>query len=675
MGGTRIGPLFPVDTSVHTLRVGARRTANLKFHAQKLMFITGRPNQEKVFYALLERYKDDTAEYFDGKLASQPNTLKRLLSNKSGKLLKSKTGSTRSGVQGRASNKRAESGKYISLQRLHQIQESEESQGVCINPAQRCIAEKNQDGDWQDYEFAIKNNPKVKYKSNKMTEDRAFHDDDGEGVLYFKSSEPEDKAASPREPPVQGDQGKTQKRNSRPKSWVSVASHRRSVVFNHRGSSKADRSNIEQIVDSLQQDILPTRASTPGSSPERVPMGRKERAKARKKRRSSASSLYTGAVTGIATVIPVRRRAIMRTEYGDVQRRFILPVEDEDVRKVSREFSDICEAAFRTSSSVQTMLPRTLPSSAVLNETVMDLELSQLTLVPENNTPPITQRNLDKDEELPSAYSYADFDFGVPIRALEKDSDFDAVIADLDEQIKKYGSEAVGKPRLVKHKRRAVSDTIQRADSKREERRTASAPTRPTQGQNCAVAQNSQFDNDVSILNTRNFPVRTGTGILGLSYISPGGRPLDKEAKARGNPGPTNSGSDQENHRANYSSSLYVERYRQEATRLGGLSHGYNPTGENYIDGSDNIPRGRSLFSKLFDTKFGTARAPEPHSTKVKASGFWSTIGSKMGATTSKSAQECQPISGNKFFCLWNRENRKEIDSGEIHSVVQKNEC
>jgi len=644
---------------------------------KKLMFI--RPNQEKVFYALLERYKDDTAEYFDGKLVSQQNASKRLLSNKSGKLLRSNTGSTRSGAQSRASNKRAESGKYISPQRLHQIQESEEGQGACVNAAERGISG---DEDWQDYyHCGVKDNPEVKYKSSTMTEDHhVFHEDD-EGVLDFKTSEPEDNAPSLKEPPSQRDQLKAQRRKSRPKSWASAAPHRRSVVFNHKGSSRADRFDIEQIAESLHKNILPSRASTPDSSPERILMGRKEGVKARRKKRSSIGSSYSGAVTGIATVIPVRRRAIMRTDGGDVRRRSILPMEDEDVRKVSREFSDICEAAFKTGS---TILPRTLPSSAVFSETVMDLEFSQLTLVPDNNTPTITQRSLHKDEELPSTHQYTDSDFNVPVRALERVSDLDTVIADLDEQIKRYGSEAVNKPHLVKHKRRAVSGTMQRAGSEREERRTASEPTRPTQGQNRghrAVAPNPRFDNGASITNTRNFSVRTESGVLDLPYISPRGRPLGKGVKSRGNrPESTYSDTDRENHRTNCSGSLYVERHRQEVARLRGSDHGYSPTEENHIDGNDvrdiNIPKKRTIFSKLFDTKFGTARAPEVRSSKVKTSGFWSTIGSKIGAHASKSTQECQPVCGNKFFRLWNREYRKEIGNGELHYiVVQNNEC
>ena len=619
------------------------------------MFI--RPNQEKVFYALLERYKDDTAEYF---VVSQPNALKK---HKSGKLLRSRTGSTRSGAQSRASNKRAESGKYISPQRLHQIQESEESQGADVNTAEKGIPEENEDEDWHDY---VKDNPEAKYKGNSMTEDHhVFHD----RILYFKTPEPEDKAPSPKEPPPQRNQLKAQRRKSRPKSWVSVGSHRRCVVFKYKGLSRTDRFDIEQIADSLHQDILPSRASTPDNPPERILMGRKEGVKARRKKRSSIGSSYSGAVTGIATVIPVRRRAIMQTEWGDIRRRSILPMEDEDVRKASREFSDICEAAFRTGS---TILPRTLPSSAVFNETVMDLELSQLILVPGNNTSPITHRSLHKNKESPSPHPYTDFDSDVPVQALEGGSDLDAVIADLDEQIKRYGSEAVNKPHPVKHKRRAVSGTRQRAGSQREERRTASAPTRQAQGQNRGhhvVAQNSQFDNDASTLNTRNFSVRTGSGALDLPYISPRGRPL---GKARGShPESTYSDTDRESYRAHCSSSLYVERHRQEAARLGGSDHGYSLIEENHISGNDasytNIPKKRTIFGKLFDTKFGTARVPELCSSKVKASGFWSTIGSKIGATASKSTQ---PVSGNKFFRLWNREYRREMDNGELHSIV-----
>ncbi|RPB27607.1 hypothetical protein L211DRAFT_558386 [Terfezia boudieri ATCC MYA-4762] len=631
------------------------------------MFI--RPNQEKVFYALLERYKDDSAKYhLEGKLFSQPNAFKRLPSNKSGKSLRSKTGSTRSGAQNRASNKRTESGKYISLQRLHQIQESEESQGTCVNTTGRAISEESEDKTWQDYHCAFKDIPEVKYKSNSMTEDHhVFHD--------FVASEPEDEVPSPKEPP-QRDQ---QRKKSRPKSWVSVAPHRRSVVFNHKGSSRTDRFDIEQIADSFNQDSLPTRASTPDSSPERILMGRKEGMKARGRKRSSIGSSYSGAVTGIATVIPVRRRAIMRTEGGDVRRRSILPMEDEDVRKVSREFSDICEAAFRTSS---TILPRTLPSSAVFDETVVDLELSRLTFIPGNNTAPIAQESLHKDEGLHLKYPYVS-DFDVPIRTLEKGSDLGAVIADLDEQIMRFGSKAVNNTHPVKHKWRAVSDSIQCAGSEREERRAASAPTHPTQGQNRghrAVAQNSQFNKDASIPNTRNFSVRTETGVLDLPYISPRGRPLDKGTKASGkHPESTYSDTDRENHRTNCSSSLYVERHRQEVTRLGGFKNGYSPAEEDHNGNgaSDtNIPKKRTIFSKLFDTKFGTARAPELLSSKVKTSGFWSTIGSKIGATAAKPTQECQPVSGSKFFRLWNREYKKEMGNGELHSVVvQNNQC
>jgi len=621
------------------------------------MFI--RPNQEKVFYALLERYKDDTAEYFDGKLASQPNTLKRLLSNKSGKLHRS---STRSGAQSRASNKHAESGKYISSQRLHQIQESEESQGGCVNTAKRDISEENEVVDWQDDDFAVKGNSGVKYNSSTMTKGHRVED-----ASYFKASGSEGKAtSSPMEPPPQRAQMGAQRKKSRPHSWVSAASHRRSVVFNHRSSSKTDRVGIEQIADSLDQA---TRSSTPDSSLGGILMGRKE---ARRRKRSSIGSSYSGAVTGIATVIPVRKRAIMQTQGGGVRRRPMLLVEDEDVRKVSREFSDICEAAFNTSSTIQAIPPRTLPSSAVLNETVIDLELSQLTLVPDNNAPPTTQRNHHKGEQLPPTHPYIDFDFGVPVRNL-KDSNLDAVIADLDEQIKKYGSKPVSKPRLVKHKRRAVSGTIQRTGSERGERRTASAPTHPT--------QNAQSDNDARTLNTRHFSTRTGVGVLDLPYISPRGRPLGKGAKARGNhPESVYSGTGWENYRSNCSSSLYVERHRQEVSRLGGSDHGYSPTEENHIVGNDageaNIPKKWAIFSKLLDSKFGTARAPELCSSKVKASGFWSTISSKIGATASKSTQECQPVSGKRFFRLWNRQYRKELGNGEIRSVIaQNNEC
>lgn len=149
-----------------------------------------------------------------------------------------------------------------------------------------------------------------------------------------------------------------QRKRSRPKSWVSVTSRKKGVVFNRWAVGNLRTRDTTLVGDSVYEDqLLSARSSTPGTPPplQSKVIGRKEGMAAKAKRQLSISSSYSGTVIQTALLVPVRRRAVLRTE-------------DDDVRKASRELSEYCEAVFKTRNTpIEVNIPPPLPSFSVLS--------------------------------------------------------------------------------------------------------------------------------------------------------------------------------------------------------------------------------------------------------------------------------------------------------------------
>lgn len=165
-----------------------------------------------------------------------------------------------------------------------------------------------------------------------------------------------------------------QRKRSRPKSWVSVSSRKRSVVFNRRVMANSKHRDTTFEDETVYGDQLPlARSSTPDTTSQSKVIGRKEGIAAKAKRQPSISSFYSDAVIKTALLVPVRRRAVLRTE-------------DDDVRKASRELSEYCEAVFKTRNPpIEVNIPpRSLSSSTVLSSDkfILEVENSELNLTP-----------------------------------------------------------------------------------------------------------------------------------------------------------------------------------------------------------------------------------------------------------------------------------------------------
>lgn len=589
-------------------RVGARPNTNL--HSKLTLT---RPNQEKVFYALLERYKDVNEEYYSGKLASQTKSLKKFLSSKKGKLLRSKTSATRSNAQRRASIEAGdEEEEHAATQLLDQIQEGEEE---CEDPSKpfrgKLVMEDINDGDdnWQDY--SVRADPLVKGKGA-LNDNHVFRD---ETSIYFGESEQEDESKIH----LQCDIPPKEKRKSRPKSWVSPASRRRSAVFQKATNKARPFPTLDEEDDRLDEDIF-SEDSTFEGSPRQEIMGRKEGAARRRKNRSSIGSSYTGAVIGVAMVIPVRRKANLR-------------VEDEDVRKASKELSEFCEVAFRTGSPLKRTSPQTLPLITVMNETAEDLE------TPENLHPKQHYFESDVNSSLQS-YSVID-------NIADDTADAD------DEQVDN------NKFQLLQPNQRAVSETTQGVTMRGP---ISSAHNRPTyQGHHQQTINSRKVSHRDLLQGTGTESSRSNSGFLEIPHQEV---PLGNASHARAHsPAPSALIRDHEVYQSVRAGSPYVEHFRQESTRLDGNCNDVNAQKKRNIFSK----LGSKLGSKLFDKKPDTANLVTEYTIKEKAPGLWATLTSKMAFTATKPAPEPEsfPAPGNTLFRLWNREYRKDPETGK----------
>ena len=351
-----MAPLFPVNKSVHKPQFrgwGAAQHMQWQSREQRLIF--SRPNQEKVFYSLLERYKDDNCEYFCGKLTPQQPSPKKSPSKKSPHKIKAY--GTRF-IEQSGTSYRVEGSSYAeaSTQHLERILEHEEVHHASSPLFGQRIGDNEDDEDgWQDYDIRNDNEDKSDVSNNIVN----FQED----LDFSTQTEVHSHSASPRK----AAKVNLQRKRSRPKSWVSVSSRKKSVVFiNHRVICNMKHRDTTLGGDSVYEDqLLFARSSTPDTIPQSKVIGRKEGIAA--KRQLSISSSYSEAVIKTALLVPVRRRAVLRTE-------------DDDVRKASRELSEYCETVFRTRNSpIEVNISRPLSSFSVLSSDKVVPEMETFT--------------------------------------------------------------------------------------------------------------------------------------------------------------------------------------------------------------------------------------------------------------------------------------------------------